>query len=53
MMTRAPGTVTSKALLRDLGLPAGPVRLPLVDASPELTAVLTAAMAVALAAAPA
>lgn len=53
MMTLAPGTVTSKALLRDLGLPAGPVRLPLVDASPELTAVLTAAMAVALAAAPA
>jgi len=52
MMTRAPGTVTSKALLRHRGLPAGPVRLPLVDASPELTAALTAAMAVALATVP-
>jgi 4-hydroxy-tetrahydrodipicolinate synthase len=32
---RAPGTILVKAGLRALGLPAGPVRLPLVDATPE------------------
>lgn len=32
-MFRAPGVVMTKAALRHLGLPAGPVRLPLVDAS--------------------
>jgi 4-hydroxy-tetrahydrodipicolinate synthase len=32
---RAPGTILVKAGLRELGLPAGPVRLPLVDATPE------------------
>ena len=34
-MFRAPGVVMTKAALNRLGLPAGPVRLPLVDASPE------------------
>ncbi|MFC1419870.1 4-hydroxy-tetrahydrodipicolinate synthase [Streptacidiphilus cavernicola] len=37
MTTLAPGTVTAKALLRHLGLPAGPVRLPLLDADRALT----------------
>jgi 4-hydroxy-tetrahydrodipicolinate synthase len=37
---RAPGTILVKAGLRELGLPAGPVRLPLVDATPEQVAVL-------------
>jgi 4-hydroxy-tetrahydrodipicolinate synthase len=32
---RGPGLVMVKAALRELGLPAGPVRRPLVDASPE------------------
>jgi 4-hydroxy-tetrahydrodipicolinate synthase len=32
---RAPGTILVKAGLRALGLPGGPVRLPLVDATPE------------------
>jgi 4-hydroxy-tetrahydrodipicolinate synthase len=36
MMDEAPGTVTAKALLNDVGLPAGPVRLPLVDADQPL-----------------
>jgi 4-hydroxy-tetrahydrodipicolinate synthase len=36
MMDGAPGTVTAKALLNDAGLPAGPVRLPLVDADRPL-----------------
>ena len=44
MMGSAPGTVTAKALLRALDLPAGPVRLPLVDADPELVRELTAAL---------
>ncbi len=44
MMGAAPGTVTAKALLRLLGLPAGPVRLPLVDADPELVGELAAAL---------
>ena len=44
MMTTHPGTVTAKALLRHQGLPAGPVRLPLLDADAELTAVLRGAL---------
>ena len=32
---RAPGTILVKAGLRALGLPGGPVRLPLVDATPQ------------------
>ena len=36
MMDDVPGTVTAKALLNDVGLPAGPVRLPLVDADEAL-----------------
>jgi 4-hydroxy-tetrahydrodipicolinate synthase len=32
---RTPGTILVKAGLRALGLPGGPVRLPLVDATPE------------------
>ncbi|MEZ0069209.1 4-hydroxy-tetrahydrodipicolinate synthase [Streptacidiphilus sp. MAP12-20] len=36
MMDEVPGTVTAKALLRDAGLPAGPVRLPLVEADGPL-----------------
>jgi 4-hydroxy-tetrahydrodipicolinate synthase len=34
-MTRAQGVIMAKAALRMLGLPGGPVRLPLVDATPE------------------
>ncbi|GAA0993306.1 hypothetical protein GCM10009555_083670 [Acrocarpospora macrocephala] len=34
--TKAPGTVAVKALLNDRGLPAGPVRLPLVPADTDL-----------------
>ncbi|MEU3420864.1 4-hydroxy-tetrahydrodipicolinate synthase [Streptomyces murinus] len=37
-----PGTVTAKALLSRLGLPAGPVRAPLLPASPQATAELHA-----------
>ena len=37
---RAQGTILVKAGLRELGLPAGPVRLPLVDATPDQVAVL-------------
>nr|WP_145489125.1 MULTISPECIES: 4-hydroxy-tetrahydrodipicolinate synthase [Streptomyces] len=37
-----PGTVTAKALLFRLGLPAGPVRAPLLPASPQVTAELHA-----------
>lgn len=36
MMDDVPGTVTAKALLNDAGLPAGPVRLPLVEADQDL-----------------
>ncbi|MEY9876872.1 4-hydroxy-tetrahydrodipicolinate synthase [Streptacidiphilus sp. MAP12-33] len=36
MMDEAPGTVTAKALLTDAGLPAGPVRPPLVEAGQGL-----------------
>ncbi|MFJ9860779.1 4-hydroxy-tetrahydrodipicolinate synthase [Streptomyces albogriseolus] len=40
-----PGTVTAKALLAALGLPAGPVRPPLRPADPEATAALREAYA--------
>jgi 4-hydroxy-tetrahydrodipicolinate synthase len=40
----APGTVTAKALLNHLGLPAGPVRGPLLDAGPQLTSRLADAL---------
>ena len=50
---RAPGVVTTKAALRMLGLPGGPVRLPLVDATDDevtrLRADLTEAGATGLA----
>jgi 4-hydroxy-tetrahydrodipicolinate synthase len=39
---RAQGTVLVKAGLRELGLPSGPVRLPLVEATAEQVAVLRA-----------
>ncbi|GLX48067.1 4-hydroxy-tetrahydrodipicolinate synthase 1 [Streptomyces hygroscopicus subsp. hygroscopicus] len=42
MSAGLPGTVTAKALLSRLGLPAGPVRAPLLPASPEVTAGLRA-----------
>ena len=44
---RAPGTILVKAGLREMGLPAGPVRLPLVDATPEQVAVLRDDLALA------
>ncbi|WP_042363684.1 4-hydroxy-tetrahydrodipicolinate synthase [Streptacidiphilus neutrinimicus] len=44
MMDDAPGTVTAKALLNDAGLPAGPVRLPLVDADQPLLDQLRSAL---------
>jgi 4-hydroxy-tetrahydrodipicolinate synthase len=37
MASGLPGTVTAKALLNALGLPAGPVREPLQSAGPEAT----------------
>jgi 4-hydroxy-tetrahydrodipicolinate synthase len=37
---RTQGTILVKAALRERGLPAGPVRLPLVDATPEQVVVL-------------
>ena len=40
IMTRMQGAMAVKAALRAAGLPAGPVRLPLVDADDELTAEL-------------
>jgi 4-hydroxy-tetrahydrodipicolinate synthase len=39
---RTQGTILVKAGLRELGLPSGPVRLPLVDATPEQVSVLRA-----------
>lgn len=39
---RTQGVILTKAALNALGLPAGPVRLPLVDATPEQTATLLA-----------
>ena len=46
-MFRAPGVVMTKAALNRLGLPAGPVRLPLVDATAEQIDRLVADLAVA------
>ncbi|GCD38566.1 4-hydroxy-tetrahydrodipicolinate synthase 1 [Streptomyces chrestomyceticus JCM 4735] len=43
MGTGHPGTVTAKALLNVLGLPAGPVRAPLLAAGPEITSELATA----------
>ncbi|MFJ4803543.1 4-hydroxy-tetrahydrodipicolinate synthase [Streptomyces murinus] len=42
MAAGLPGAVTAKALLSRLGLPAGPVRAPLLPASPQATAELHA-----------
>jgi len=42
---RTQGVITTKAALADLGLPGGPVRLPLVDATEEQRAVLRADLA--------
>jgi len=39
---RVPGTISVKAALAEVGLPGGPVRLPLVDATPEQVAALVA-----------
>ena len=46
-MFRTQGVIMAKAALRELGLPSGPVRLPLVDASPEQVATLRADLAAA------
>ena len=46
-MFRTQGVIMAKAALRELGLPSGPVRLPLVDATPEQVAVLRADLAAA------
>jgi 4-hydroxy-tetrahydrodipicolinate synthase len=35
IMTRTQGVITTKAALKMLGLPGGPVRLPLADATPQ------------------
>jgi 4-hydroxy-tetrahydrodipicolinate synthase len=42
---RTQGVILTKAALRELGLPAGPVRPPLVDATPEQLAQLRADLA--------
>lgn len=42
---RAQGAVLTKAALRELGLPAGPVRLPLIDATAEQVEVLRSDLA--------
>ena len=42
---RTQGVIMTKAALRELGLPAGPVRPPLVDATPEQRAQLRADLA--------
>ncbi|MGY2003937.1 4-hydroxy-tetrahydrodipicolinate synthase [Blastococcus sp. SYSU DS1024] len=42
---RTQGVILTKAALRELGLPAGPVRPPLVDATPEQIAQLRADLA--------
>ena len=44
---RTQGTILVKAGLREAGLPAGPVRLPLVDATPDQVAVLRDDLALA------
>src|SRR3954451_19840716 len=45
VMTRTQGTIMVKAALDLLGFPVGPVRLPLVDATPEQREVLRADLA--------
>jgi 4-hydroxy-tetrahydrodipicolinate synthase len=47
IMTQMQGVMAAKAALNHLGLPAGPVRLPLVDASPEQVQALTRDLAAA------
>ncbi|MFH9422522.1 4-hydroxy-tetrahydrodipicolinate synthase family protein [Streptomyces sp. NPDC017529] len=44
MGTEHPGAVTAKALLNTLGLPAGPVRAPLLAAGPGITSALAKAL---------
>jgi 4-hydroxy-tetrahydrodipicolinate synthase len=44
---RTQGVILTKAALRCLGLPSGPVRLPLVDATPEQVEALRADCAAA------
>ncbi len=44
---RTQGVIMAKAALRELGLPAGPVRLPLVDATPAQVQVLREDLAAA------
>jgi len=44
-MFRTQGAILAKAALRLLGLPAGPVRSPLVDATPEQVQQLVADLA--------
>jgi 4-hydroxy-tetrahydrodipicolinate synthase len=44
---RTQGAILTKAALRELGLPAGSVRLPLVDATPDQVALLRADLAAA------
>ena len=46
-MFRTQGVIMAKAALRELGLPSGPVRLPLVDATPEQVATLRTDLAAA------
>jgi len=46
-MFRTQGVILAKAALAELGLPAGPVRLPLVAATPEQCATLRADLAAA------
>ncbi|MGB7980608.1 MAG: 4-hydroxy-tetrahydrodipicolinate synthase [Candidatus Nanopelagicales bacterium] len=46
-MFRTQGVIMAKAALREQGLPAGPVRLPLVDATPTQVATLRADLAAA------
>lgn len=47
IMTRTQGCIASKAALRLLGLPAGPVRLPYVDADPDTVEAIRADLALA------
>lgn len=44
---RTQGVILAKAALRELGLPSGPVRLPLVDATPDQVATLRTDLAAA------
>jgi len=44
-MFRTQGVIMAKAAMHELGLPAGPVRLPLVDATPAQVATLRADLA--------